>query len=700
MSGGGCAQWSGDFKRCQEPQLSPLKRRSKLKRAIGGIRAVLLDRRRADTRELRVSSVHDNKASSTPGHEIDGAAGIVTPKERPAWAVSLVFHVAILVVLYSVTQARLPFQDHTPLDSVFEDFDPNEYTFDTAVVETMGNQSDLDTPSPSQAASTTLSTTPQQEVQKRLEEKILKVESPQTAEIPLPPENEFADVIDIQGQTENPGGIEGAVDRMAVEIDRSLQTRKTLAIWLFDESGSMAPRRNAIADRFESIYKQLGALQSSDENTERRPLKTAVVGFSDKTTFYTPEPVDDVEQVVSKIRSIKPASSPDENVFTAVTQVTRKWLTYRRRMRYNVMVIVVTDERGSDYGADGSALEKVIQLTRANGIRVYCIGNAAVFGREKGWVLYKYPDGFTQEWDVDQGPETVMMERLALPFWGTRGFGRYQMSSGYGPYALNRLCSESKGIYLIADEGRGQKFNPAVMRGYRPDYRPIRTYLKDVETNAAKKSLLRAAVLTRERRIPVLSLAFDAPNDNVLRTGLNEAQKPVAELDFRLRELQAELEAGEDDRGKLSEARWQAGYDLAMGRVLAMRVRAYGYNVVLAQMKSQPKSFTKKDSNLWRLKPARDITSGGAVKRLHKKALDYLNRVVDDHAGTPWALLAERELSAPMGWDWLEAHRAMTSAGARGAANNQPRVLFVTDPKTGKKKRVMATNKARPRPPL
>ena len=184
----------------------------------------------------------------------------------------------------------------------------------------------------------------------------------------------------------------------------------------------------------------------------------------------------------------------------------------------------------------------------------------------------------------------------------------------------------------------------------------------------------------------------------MLRTALNDAQKPVAELDFRLRELQAALEVGEDDRGRLAEPRWQAGYDLAMGRVLAMRVRAYGYNVVLAQMKGQPKSFTKKDSNLWRLKPNREITSGGAVKRLHKKAVEYLNRVVDDHAGTPWALLAERELSAPMGWGWSEAHRAMTTAGSRGA-NNPNRVLFVTDPKTGKKKRVMV-NKKRPRPPL
>ena len=40
----------------------------------------------------------------------------------------------------------------------------------------------------------------------------------------------------------------------------------------------------------------------------------------------------------------------------------------------------------------------------------------------------------------------------------------------------------------------------------------------------------------------------------------------------------------------------------------------------------------------------------------------------------------------------------MTTAGTRGA-NDPNRVLVVTDPKTGKKKRVMAKKK-RPRPPL
>jgi hypothetical protein len=32
----------------------------------------------------------------------------------------------------------------------------------------------------------------------------------------------------------------------------------------------------------------------------------------------------------------------------------------------------------------------------------------------------------------------------------------------------------------------------------------------------------------------------------------------------------------------------------------------------------------------------------------------YLNRVIKEHPGTPWAYLAHRELTTPLGWKWTE----------------------------------------------
>jgi hypothetical protein len=287
---------------------------------------------------------------------------------------------------------------------------------------------------------------------------------------------------------------------------------------------------------------------------------------------------------------------------------------------------------------------------------VYCVGNAALFGREKGYVTWKYPEGMTEDIEVDAGPETVEPEALVLGFWGGHGPDLSRMSSGYGPYALTRLCKESSGQYLIAQEDtRGLRFDPAVMRNYQPDYRPIEEYRKSLRKNKAKEALVTAAKATKIENVALPRLHFRAYNDTVLREEITEAQKPEAEFDYKIRQIKDILSQGEKDREKLSEPRWRAAFDLAMGRALAMDVRSYGYNLMLAEMKGTPKSFQKKDSNEWRIEPSKTISGGGDVKKRERLAVMYLKRVIDENPDTPWEKLAARELATPMGWEWKES---------------------------------------------
>ena len=48
----------------------------------------------------------------------------------------------------------------------------------------------------------------------------------------------------------------------------------------------------------------------------------------------------------------------------------------------------------------------------------------------------------------------------------------------------------------------------------------------------------------------------------------------------------------------------------------------------------------------------------------------YLSRVVKDHPGTPWAMLAERELKEPVGWTWKDSFTDLTPKAKPKAANN------------------------------
>lgn len=148
-------------------------------------------------------------------------------------------------------------------------------------------------------------------------------------------------------------------------------------------------------------------------------------------------------------------------------------------------------------------------------------------------------------------------------------------------------------------------------------------------------------------------LRFPRRSEAELANQLTQAQKQAAQLEPKLQSLYETLKRGERDRERETIPRWKAGYDLAMGRVLAVKVRTEAYNAMLAQAKRGMK-FKNPQNDTWILYPSDDISVGSQLKKLSDKAQVYLRRVVKDHSGTPWALLAQRELQGPMGWEWRE----------------------------------------------
>ena len=607
----------------------------------------------------------------------DGSDEILTPEilsEIPAWGISLAVHVAILAVIGLISIPQIVREQRMVLTTEVEErIESEDYKFDTAVVDAIGSDSDANIMGPSLAAAHKSGADTHREMERKLESQLLDVKEPMVETMPTPSEANLVENFTAQGSTEHPGGTAGSIDRITQEIASSLRERKTLVVWLFDESASVNKRREEIAQRFENVYNQLGLI----DNVDTKALKTAVASFGKQTHIMTPEPVDEVSDIVQAVRKIPVDESGIENVFSAVNTVFKRWKDYRRKMHRNVMIIVVTDERGDDY----HLLEPLIAQVSRNGVKVHCIGNAAGFGREKGYVSHTWTvgkDSFTEDLPVDQGPETVAAERVQLPFWSGNRRNLDRMSSAHGPYALSRLCVETGGIFFIAGDSARRNFDPEVMRNYRPDYRPIADYQRQLKTNLAKAALIRTAQTTAVEKIPVPQFDFTATSDAVLRRAITEAQKPLADLEFHLNNMHMMLEQGEKDREKLDTPRWRAGYDLAMGRILAMRVRAYGYNAMLASMKSVPKEFEREKNNQWRLVPSDEVNSGPAVRKLHRKAVEYLTRVIEQHAGTPWALLAEVELSQKLGWEWKEGY-IQVARNNRGGGNANQGVQLTDD---------------------
>jgi hypothetical protein len=80
--------------------------------------------------------------------------------------------------------------------------------------------------------------------------------------------------------------------------------------------------------------------------------------------------------------------------------------------------------------------------------------------------------------------------------------------------------------------------------------------------------------------------------------------------------------------------------------------------------------FNDEQNDTWELRPSEAVTSGSALAKDATDARMYLERVVAEHEGTPWALDAANELRQPLGWQWRETFTDVAGRIARAQAGN------------------------------
>ena len=109
---------------------------------------------------------------------------------------------------------------------------------------------------------------------------------------------------------------------------------------------------------------------------------------------------------------------------------------------------------------------------------------------------------------VRQGPESVVLEQIRLPFW--YGGPQYEIvEAGFGPYALSRLATATGGIYFVTRfDTRRMGFDPARMREYRPDWVRRNEYEKEVNRSSLRQAVLTAAQITQQKLPGMPTLYF------------------------------------------------------------------------------------------------------------------------------------------------------------------------------------------------
>ena len=464
--------------------------------------------------------------------------------------------------------------------------------------------------------------------------------------------------------------------KVGAAIGASLEVGPTLVVWIFDRTPSANKLVLEAGSAARSIYNQPEIRNAV--GADEKKLLTAILAFDEKVEMVLDPPVSDAQAINSAFDKIQKGTSGKEMTFTAIQTALDQYLPMRMKDRREIVMVVVTDEAGDDR----EKTDALVDILKKSAIPVYVMGSPAPWGQTNPFLPAKKNAEVGDEAFPTYGPESVQSERVKVETWGGGKGGGYSemgggdqalIDSGFGPYHLERLCRASGGEFIAARSGGGGggsfsgggggsawpsgnviQFDPDTLAKYAPLYLSQKEYDAAISSNKAWAGLIAAA------KLPGVSVSgnpqsnFTKRNEAEFSRQLNTAQQFAALHSPEIDQFYNALAPGEGDRDKLKSVRLQAEFDLAMGRVLATKVRLDGYNAMLAALK-RGKNFEKESSRTWHIEQSDKIETGSAIQKMAEKAHMYLDRVVKEHPNTPWADMAEKDTKVQLGWEWRES---------------------------------------------
>ncbi|NDC64280.1 MAG: VWA domain-containing protein, partial [Planctomycetia bacterium] len=467
--------------------------------------------------------------------------------DTPAWFISLLIHMAVLVSLAAAGLA-MPRRTANPITIIqpSEAIDdevllaPQEIAFSPDVPAAVGAESEQGM----EVAAALAPTLAEQSVVPVVADDAVVNDVDFQALDVVPTGLQFdADIVVKGAVGVGTTGAAGAVDRLTAEIANSLEQRPTVVCWLFDQSVSLAGQRADIAARLGRVFDELGA-NRSDRN--RPDLTNIVIAFGKDASVVTKTPTHDVREVVGAIQSIAVDDSGVELTFGAIRRAAEAARVFRTKSpRKNVMIIAFTDEVGNDQ----KEADQTAAVCRTLGIPVYVVGVPAPFGMREVKMKYVDPDPrYDQDvqWAlIEQGPETLYPEVVRVR---SGRFADEAIDSGFGPFSLSKLCGETGGIYFCVHANRNATgrvgneqtaamssqlryfFDQEAMRPYQPDYVSAAKVDQMLMANRAKRALVEAARNSEISPMESPETIFPREDDGALVLLLGEAQKAAAKL--------------------------------------------------------------------------------------------------------------------------------------------------------------------------
>lgn len=489
--------------------------------------------------------------------------------------------------------------------------------------------------------------------------------------------------------------VEGASDAIVEALRGKLKEKDTLVVWLMDRSISMERQRELLANRVEDFLREV----HDNEAGEFHALMHIVVAFgaAPEKMMATGNPTKALT-AISRKYAVDP--SGQENVFSAVEWAADQFVVRIGAHRAkHLMFVVNTDESGDDY----LRMERAIAICRKHNIEVSVIGPSAVLGQMRGYHSFTASDNRLYYLPVVRGPDTALPQRLKLPYWFRRvpagwdesrrgpwqgkapawqgGSNLDAMLSGFGPYALTRLTLATGGDYILYDRPADRSpFRMDELRPYLPDYRSPDVIQSDLLEHPLRMALLKVVKETHrlDPKTPLTdfgtqfggsfyltSAQFKGQLPGQLRREAQRATQTAAAIEQLLANFENRVVDGLAEQE--TSPRWRAWHDLTVGRLRAGLVRNLAYADFASRLSANQ---LKSDTNGLAFSPAK-LPRTSELTASAEEARELLIRCRDQHRGTPWEILAARELMHDFGF----TIRERTVPAARRPTGRPPRTV-------------------------
>jgi hypothetical protein len=198
-------------------------------------------------------------------------------------------------------------------------------------------------------------------------------------------------------------------------------------------------------------------------------------------------------------------------------------------------------------------------------------------------------------------------------------------------------------------------FSGKALEAYKPDYTSLKDLRAKLDQYPLRKAVLNAADVLK-KHAKSFREDFPAGGGGALtadeKKKILEQQQDPAKINAELEEALEELIDVGKERDQEKSKRWQANYDYVLARLTARMAYVEEYNLMLGKIRKD--ELPPLDSQVhqgWRMASQATLhTKDGKEKAERSKTA--LDRLIKEHPGTPWEVLAKRERLTNLGLKW------------------------------------------------